>query len=79
MEMLQKIFPLSFKRTDSLGSLIIGILIYIVVGALAGFAIGLLWVVPVVNLVIGLVGGLIDIYVVAGIVIQILVYMNILK
>ena len=66
MEMLQKIFPLSFKRTESLGSLIVGILVYLIVGLLAGFAIGLLIWVPVVNIIVGLVGGLIDIYVVAG-------------
>ena len=35
MDMLKKCFPLSFKYTDSVANLIIGILIYLVAGAVA--------------------------------------------
>lgn len=79
MDTLKKIFPLSFKRTDSVANLIIGILIYLVVGIIGGVAIGILAHLPIVNLVVGIVGGLLDLYCVAGIVIQILVFCKVLK
>ena len=87
MDTLKKIFPLSFKRTDSVANLIIGILIYLVVGLVAGALIaisGLVtgWI-PVIGAligwVLGIVGTIVDIYVVAGIVIQILVFAKIIK
>lgn len=87
MEALKKLFPLSFKRTDSVGNLIIGILIYLVVGIIAGALIWLstfltLWI-PVVGLIIGwilrVVSSLIGLYVLAGIVIQILVFAKVIK
>ncbi len=79
MDSLQKIFPLSFKFTKDVANLIIGILIYLVVGAIAGVAIFILSAFPVINLVTGIVGGLIDLYVIAGIVVQILVYAKVIK
>ncbi len=87
METLKKFFPLSFKRLDSVGSLVIGILIYLVVGIVAGVLIALSgaitgWI-PVigklVGWVLGIAGGLIDLYVLVGIVIQILAYCKVLK
>ena len=87
METLKKIFPLSFKRVDTVANLIIGILIYLVVGIVAGVLIALStlivgWI-PVVGLIIGWVLGiassLIGVYVLAGIVIQILVFAKVIK
>lgn len=87
METLKKIFPLSFKRTDTAGNLILGILLYLVVGIVAGALIGLAtaiagWI-PVVGVILGwalgLIGSLIGLYVLAGIVIQILVFANVIK
>ena len=79
MDALKKFFPLSFKFTKDVGNLIIGILIYLVVGFIGGFVIGLTALIPIVNIVCGLLGGLLDIYVLAGIVIQILVFAKVLK
>ncbi len=79
MELLKKIFPLSFKFSDSVANLVIGILIYLVAGAVAGVAIGLLAKIPVVGILIGLVGGLVDLYCLAGIVIQVLDFCKVLK
>ena len=79
MELLQKIFPLSFKKMNTVADLVIGILIYLVAGILAGVVIGLLVKIPVGGIVVGLVGGLIDLYCLAGIVIQILWYCKLLK
>lgn len=87
METLKKLFPLSFKRTDTVGNLIVGILIYLVVGILAGVLIavsGLVtgWI-PMVGAIVGialkLIGGLVDVYVLAGIIIQVLVFAKVIK
>ncbi len=79
MELLQKIFPLSFKYVKDVPNLIIGVLIQLVVGIVAGVLIGVLSMIPIVNIIAGLVGGLIDLYVFAGIVIQFLVYFKVIK
>lgn len=87
METLKKFFPLSFKRTDTVGNLIVGILIYLIVGVVAGALISLstlltVWI-PVVGLILGwalgVVSSLVGIYVLAGIVIQILVFAKVVK
>ncbi len=87
MEALKKLFPLSFKRTDSVGSLVVGILIYLVVGLVAGVLIALStmivgWI-PVVGAIIGwalgIVSSLIGLYVLVGIIIQILVFCKVIK
>ncbi len=87
MDALKKLFPLSFKYTKDAANLVVGILIYIVVGILAG---ALIWLagmvtgwIPVVGMLVGwilrVLGTLIDIYVVAGIVIQILAFAKVIK
>ena len=87
METLKKLFPLSFKRTDTAGNLIVGILLYIIVGVIAGAVITLAtmlsgWI-PVLGAILGwalgVIGSLIGVYTLAGIVIQILVFANVLK
>ena len=40
MDLLKKIFPLSFKYADTVANLIIGILIYVVAGAVVGVILG---------------------------------------
>jgi len=79
MDILKKIFPLSWAFTKDVANLIIGILIYVVGGAIAGAIIGLLAAIPVIGIIFGLVGSLIGIYSLAGIVIQILVFTKVLK
>ena len=87
METLKKFFPLSFKRTDTVANLIVGILIYLVVGIVAG---ALIWLataivgwIPVIGTIIGwalgIVSSLIGLYVLAGIIIQILVFCKVIK
>ncbi len=72
MEILKKLFPLSFKKKDSIGALIVNILIHIVADAIAGVIIFLL---PI----LGFLGGLIGLYFTVGIVLTILDYLKILK
>ncbi len=87
METLKKIFPLSFKYTGSVANLIIGVLVYLVVGIVAG---ALIWLasaitgwIPVLGgilgWVLGILGALVDVYVIAGIVVQFLSHFKVLK
>lgn len=78
MDVLKKLFPLSFKAKD-VASLIIYIIIYLVVGAIGGVLIGVLAGLPIIGIIFILIGSLIDIYVLAGIVIAILDYLKVLK
>ena len=87
METLKKFFPLSWKYTKDVSNLIIGIIIYVVAAIVAGALITLAtllvgWI-PLVGWLVawalGLVGSLIGVYVLAGIVIQILVFTKVIK
>ena len=79
MEQLKKFFPRSFSHSNTVAQVIITAIVYLIVGAIAGVAIMLLALVPVVNLIVGLLGTLVDIYCIAGIVISILVYLKVIN
>ncbi len=79
MDALKKFFPLSFKYVKSVADLVIGILIYLVAGVIGGVIIGITAMIPIVNILAGLVGALLDLYVIAGIVILVLVYCKVIK
>ena len=77
---LKKLFPISYKYTDSIGSLLIGILLYIVVAIVAGLLIWLAgmiigWI-PVVGAIIGWV---LRIYCAVGIILAILVFLKVIQ
>jgi uncharacterized oligopeptide transporter (OPT) family protein len=85
--MLKKWFPLSFKYSDSVTSLVIGIIIHVVVGILAGLVIGLAnilfgWI-PLLGSILAVIfkaiGAVIDVYVTAGIVIEVLAFCKVIK
>ena len=87
METLKKFFPLSFKWTDSVANLVIGIIVYVVLSIIAGAVIALAtflvgWL-PVVGAILGwalgLVGSLVGLYFLAGLVIHILVFCKVIK
>ena len=87
MDKLQKIFPISFKRAGSVADLVIGIILYLIIGALAGALIALaalitVWI-PIVGLLIawllGIVSSIIEIWVFAGIVILVLAFLKVIK
>ena len=87
METLKKIFPLSFRWMDTVANLVIGIVVYLVVGVLAGALIALATVLvgwlPVlgglVGWALGVVGSLVGVYCFAGLVIHVLAYFKIIK
>jgi hypothetical protein len=72
MDTLKKLFPLSFKAKNSIGALIVNILIHVLADAVAGIIIALL---PI----LGILGGLIGLYFTVGIVLSILDYLKIIK
>ena len=72
MDTLKKLFPLSFKPKKDLGALIVNILLHILGDAVAGVIIA---IIPI----LGILGGLIGLYVTVGIVLSILDYLKILK
>ena len=79
MDILKKVFPLSFKYVGEVANLVIGIIIYVLVGIVGGAVIGLTASLPVVGIILGIVGALLDLYVTAGIVIEILVHCKVIK
>lgn len=79
MDLLKKIFPLSFGAKKDVAALIINILIQLVVAVVVGFIIGIVATIPVIGIIVGLVGGLVDIYFLAGIVLSCLDYFKVLK
>lgn len=87
MDSLKKFFPLSFKYTGSVSNLVIGVLVYILVGILAGVVIFLATLIgalipiigPLLAWALGVVGALVDVYVVAGIVIQFLAHFKVFE
>lgn len=86
MDVLKKIFPLSWKFTASVGNLVVGIILYLVLGFLFGAVAGLAtilvgWIPLVGSLLIwalGIVGSLVGIYALVGLIILILVYCKVI-
>ena len=87
MDTLKKFFPISFKYTSDGAQLAIGIIIYLVAGIIAGALIAIStfltgWIPAIgalIGWVLGIVSSLIGVYVIAGIVIQVLVFCKVLK
>jgi len=80
MDILKKFFPISFKLADSVKNLIIGIVIYLLAGLVVSIALSMVGkILPFLGLILGLVGGVIDLYCTVGIVLEVLVFAKILK
>ena len=79
MELIKKIFPLSFAKKETLGALIINILIQVIVCAIAVALIGIFSKLPIIGVIIGWVGGLVGTYQLIGILLSLLDYLKVLK
>lgn len=87
MDALKKLFPLSWKYAKDTSNFIIGIIIYlalgIIAGALVALSIFITEAIPVVGTVLswllGILSSLIELYTLAGIVILILVFAKVIK
>lgn len=76
---MKNLFPLSFKWASSLVSMLIGVVIYIVVGAVAGLAIGFIGSIPIIGIIAWVLGLAVDVYVVVGIIVLVLAYLKVVK
>ena len=79
MDILKKVFPLSFRFTGSVANLIIGVLIYVVASAVLGVLLGFMGQLPLMKLVADLTGSLVGVYSTGGIVIMFLYHFKVLK
>ena len=79
MDLLKKIFPLSWKFADSGKNLAIGIIIHIIAAIVGALIIGILAAIPVVGIIAGIAGALIDLYALVGIILEILVFAKVIK
>lgn len=78
MDLLKKIFPFSFGTAD-VATLVIKIIVYVVVGAVIGFVFSLVAIIPIVNILVGLLGTLVEIYILGGIAVTVLDFCKVLK
>lgn len=80
MDMLKKVFPFSFNvKEQDVTSLIVSIIIYLVVMVVSGLVMWILGFIPVINILTGIVGWVVEVYSVAGIVLAVLNFLNVLK
>lgn len=79
MDALKKYFPFSFTEKKDVAALVINVLVYLIAGVLIGLVIKIFSAIPVLNVIIGFVGGLVDLYVLIGVVLSFLDYFKVLK
>ena len=79
MDMLKKIFPLSFSFADTIVNLVVGIVIYLVAPALASVVLGLLAKIPLLGIIFAVINWALGIYAFVGLVLLILVYLKLVK
>ena len=79
MDILKKVFPVSFRFSDTVANLVVGIIIYVLLGTVAGVLLGFVPNLPVVNILTALTSSVISLYGVGGIVILILSFTRVLK
>ena len=79
MDLLKQLFPLSFGKKEDVTGLVVNLIIYLVVGLVASLAIAILSHTPLVGFLIGMLGGLVDLYVLVGIVLSVLDFLDMLK
>ena len=73
-----KYFPIS-ARAKTLGGLLVSILIYIVVGFLIGLGLKILSILPLIDILLGIIGWLVELYIAVGVVVAILVFLKVIK
>lgn len=79
MNRLKKFFPYSFNAKSSVGQLAITVIVYLIVGAIAGALVALLSHLPFIGWIIGILGSLVNVYVFVGILLSVLDYFKLLK
>ena len=78
--MLKKYWPTPFKvKEKDVNSFVINLIIFVVVCAIAGAIIAILAKFPIIGIIFGIIGGLVELYGLIGIVLCILLFCGILK
>ena len=73
-----KFFPISSRAKDLKG-LLISILIYIVVSFLIGLGLKVLAILPLIDILLGIIGWVVELYIAVGVVVSILVFFKVIK
>ena len=79
METLRKLFPYSFQPKKDIGSLIVNVLLHMVAGIVIGFLCTILFFIPLLGLLAGLISALAELYLTAGVILSVLDYLKLLK
>ena len=80
MDLLKTIWPTPFKvKSKDVTSLVVQLVIFVLVCVVASVLIAILAKLPIIGWIIGIVGGLIDLYGVVGVVLAILKFCDVLK
>ena len=80
MDMLKKIWPTPFKIEEkNVVSFIVQLIIFVVVCAVIGWLIGVLAGIPILGIIFGLIGAIVEIYGFGGIVLCILKFLGFVK
>ena len=80
MDILKQVFPFSFKvKEKNVVDLVVSIVIYLMIGLIAGFALSLLRNIPVVNIFVGIIGWACEAYGLVGIILAVLKFLDIVK
>ena len=80
MDMLEKFWPTPFKvKEKDVNSFVVQLIIFVIVCAVAGAIIGLLAKIPLIGLIFGIIGGLVELYGTIGVVLCILKFCGFLK
>ena len=78
MDLIKNLFPYSFKKKANGVALLINILVQLVIGAIAGVLIGIFGGIAVIGFIVRICCGLIDLYVLVGIILSILDYAEVI-
>ena len=80
MDMLKKFWPTPFKvKEKDVNSFVVQLIIFVVVCAIAGAVIGILAKIPLIGLIFGIIGWLVELYGTIGIALCILLFCGIIK
>ena len=80
MDFLKKVWPTPFKvEPKNVSSLVVKLIVFFLVCVVASVLIGVLAHLPLIGWIIGIVGGLVDLYCIIGIVLGILKFADVLK
>ena len=80
MEFLKTLWPTPFKvKPKDVSSLVVQLVIFVLVCVVASILIAILSALPIIGWIVGILGGLIDLYCVVGVVLAVLKFCDVLK